>query len=1296
MQALCFREAAAFVLMLALATELLVPAAYASSYQEPSQSSAGKKAEAVYFQEPVVTPASATQPVNVGGCSVSAMSDADRLKWWALTGRFQAQELTSMDAAALKRNQVGVKPGGVAPEVLAFNLAQVAALLGMKPEDVAKALGKSVNDTLTESDIRYLETLEKKPGLYADLQRLLGQAPKTGAETAPYENYKFTMPGGQTVKLKDFLEMTAIDNCSFGSSEIQGKVSYAVMLDKNLRLGFDQSQSTSSYPGSHLTSTSTTAYFGEMSDTVVVPELYRQYVVSVNRWNYIDLLSSLVVGTAAYIGAESVETSIKRQEEIRKSIENVLAGRKETAKFAVQIVPDDVVKLGQVRAVAGGLDPEIILANPPVISQISQATGLPVDEVKRIASLEKGIGSLSEAASAGAQDSLTEMTQRISKMKTEEKVLRTAADVLAARATTAFYYGMAWMGPARFALEATSGFFFQTRYPSPKTDQYMDVYANTKVLSDFRAATGFMGLGTLMGAASNILSIGPPDKAFQIGQVALVNQAGEAASPEGSSTAISWTGNQWAIRTNWRDNSEAAMVENIINEKAYSSLALYTKDMDTGAKLNQRTLNTGYYKLLALAAPLLTWRIFTRTALPLGGLRVLTQLATFDLVVNNFVNPHEWSEGDICSKDKMDTFLNWYKFWVVAGMIETVATAKFIGPLTQALQVANVVPAWQVLVKSIGVVPMVVDPVEIAKMVITSKGFEYLSACKDTSYTIVAYQKLETGKRGVSLNQTIENSGLGGVLNKLNLGQLLAGAGQKIEQAQLKDVMNFKGFFENQQGQVNAPKLLYVHADAAAINWRDVYAQLDKQGCLRESFVGRDGTAWVRDGAGWRLINTSTGSAIDSFSGGDWSDRALFSQTHTALSSVLTPNRIITTPSISGCSSDALKVNSNGLVSTACPSIACVGDAVNEVTGITSDVSAALGRVVTISTDAASGSIGNGAARFYRTVNKTVEGSEEKAGTEYRFDSDASLTVAGDGTVKLSGKTMAGESKEVSLGKLTSIITESGHIEVVPSTGQLKILVKQLAFANAGQNIRGITTGSNPGALFTINNIAPQDAASKEFTDKLQKALDKIQAGVGFQSLETEKMRYDLLKDAQGNQVLRVTNKDTGESMDYKVTGQIRKEGNDVVVPTDKGDFRFTIGTDEGGRPVVSVTGPDGIKEVLAALLAARGPGGVLAFDPNTGNWYAFNAQDLPMNPNFAKNGISWFGGTDGAKGLPTENAFAIPRATQAASVSPLGAFSFPSFAEGLLGVAMVALIVLGVLAVRVRARAGAARGKRR
>ncbi|HEV8289343.1 MAG TPA: hypothetical protein VGQ00_00090, partial [Candidatus Norongarragalinales archaeon] len=127
----------------------------------------------------------------------------------------------------------------------------------------------------------------------------------------------------------------------------------------------------------------------------------------------------------------------------------------------------------------------------------------------------------------------------------------------------------------------------------------------------------------------------------------------------------------------------------------------------------------------------------------------------------------------------------------------------------------------------------------------------------------------------------------------------------------------------------------------------------------------------------------------------------------------------------------------------------------------------------------------------------------------------------------------------------------------------------------------------------------------------------------------------------------------------------------------------------ENGRPLIKVNGPEGFSEI-AQLLAARGPGGFISFDPNTGAWYAFNGQDIPWNNDFTRKGLSFLGSPDGARGIAEDNRFApVPRPSSQQGLYGLGPISVPSWPEQTPLAALMLLTILGgVLAVRMRKHA--------
>jgi hypothetical protein len=197
----------------------------------------------------------------------------------------------------------------------------------------------------------------------------------------------------------------------------------------------------------------------------------------------------------------------------------------------------------------------------------------------------------------------------------------------------------------------------------------------------------------------------------------------------------------------------------------------------------------------------------------------------------------------------------------------------------------------------------------------------------------------------------------------------------------------------------------------------------------------------------------------------------------------------------------------------------------------------------------------------------------------------------------------------------------------------------------------------------------------------LNAALDEVQGEGGMQSLETKDKIYYFTTDEQGNPILRVIDKNTGEATDYKITGPITTDAQgNLIVPTDAGAFKFGLGM-QNGQPMLSAEGPDGLSEILA-LLAARGQDGILTFNPSTGAINVYNGQDIPLSPDFATKGIGFVGDEQGnTRGVPLDNPFTKPWSET--GYAPAG-LSLPAWPEAiLLRAVMVLAILLGVVAIR-------------
>ena len=196
--------------------------------------------------------------------------------------------------------------------------------------------------------------------------------------------------------------------------------------------------------------------------------------------------------------------------------------------------------------------------------------------------------------------------------------------------------------------------------------------------------------------------------------------------------------------------------------------------------------------------------------------------------------------------------------------------------------------------------------------------------------------------------------------------------------------------------------------------------------------------------------------------------------------------------------------------------------------------------------------------------------------------------------------------------------------------------------------------------------------------EKLNKALEKIMDKDGFKCLENSDHSYCVSEDGK---TLHVVDKKTGKTTDYSITGPITRDGNSIVIPTDKGPFRFTI-DNKDGKATLGVDGPDGLKELLP-LLKAGGPQGILTFNPTTGGVNVYNGQDIPLSPDFAKNGITYTGNDQGGRGYPGQNPFLLDT-TKPSSGNSNNQLLLPSWPENpLLILIMLLAILAGVLVVR-------------
>lgn len=609
---------------------------------------------------------------------------------------------------------------------------------------------------------------------------------------------------------------------------------------------------------------------------------------------------------------------------------------------------------------------------------------------------------------------------------------------------------------------------------------------------------------------------------------------------------------------------------------------------------------------------------------------------------------------------------------------------------------------------------VLMDPVQLGKQIIASQGFEYVGICKDTSYKIVAYQKL-TGASGQNLKKKFDQLGNLDLGKQLNVTGLLGGIGKKVEDKSLTELTNLRAITENPYGMLQPQDLYYIHLDGATQQWFGVYEKLSKNGCFRECHDSPDGYVCV-DEKGVTYTDKKTGKQIKLSSN---PDRGLLALMMQDLARTLIPNRIITAGLDNACyQSEILKVQpavEGGrlfISDDSCSTIQCLKQQLARLkVGLTNDLSSSgFGNVVAIYTTEGRITADEGRIRFLRSTAKEDDEKNLTIGTELQAPSLDALdgktlaqlpgnyiSIMGDGQVIIKGNIEnAQDMGEENVGELLTILTERGKIEFDAQGKRLVIALYVLAQNVARESIksigasitRNIDENGHEVPAIGIGNVNPKVGGEND-AKEMNEALAKVQTDAagnkgGFTVLETPDYKYTITTDPSGKQFLNVLDKKTGETKQYEITGPLRREGNDIIVPTDKGDFRFTLDM-QNGQPTLSATGPDGLSDLAAALLAAKGAGGIIAFDPRTGLWYALNGQDIPWNQDFAKRGLSLYNTPDGMMGVAGDNLFAYPR-QQTGSGSSGSTFSIPSFPKNeIIAALMLGLILMGVVFVRVR-----------
>ena len=114
-----------------------------------------------------------------------------------------------------------------------------------------------------------------------------------------------------------------------------------------------------------------------------------------------------------------------------------------------------------------------------------------------------------------------------------------------------------------------------------------------------------------------------------------------------------------------------------------------------------------------------------------------------------------------------------------------------------------------------------------------------------------------------------------------------------------------------------------------------------------------------------------------------------------------------------------------------------------------------------------------------------------------------------------------------------------------------------------------------------------------------------------------------------GKKYLVIKNKLTGEVSEEEILG-IKREGNELIIKTDKGEHKLKIYVDKNGNPIVEF---DGDRSILERIL---GENGTIRYNANENTYEVVDGNEIPMNKSF-KDGEAYEVTKDGIayKGAP-------------------------------------------------------------
>jgi len=1314
------RASFSLIAIVLLLTELFSPFAFAQASPSPS---------AIPSPSPTASPA-ATPTVSPSPSSTSAsftcpnvrnMSSQEVHTWWdntlgtqinqitdfstsdALAAGRQAQNASQSAGATQGNASIPIDPmspyasiqpfiPGSTPMEQKIRPDTLAFLLSEDPKETTKSIFPNFDPAANNYDEPEFQLTIAQAMAYARsrgsakettfMQKLreMGFLPSTqqqggvqlpSNETSPINNMMIPLPdmepGKNLVSLAQLLSLEAIkgDKCLL-SETIRGKVTYMAALDKDLTYGAISNQTLSGkfvFPplngtdkqfqpdlqttsNQHFTASEMTGALtlGSGGANILIPSFYEDWIEFVSKINNAQFVIGLSLGIGSYLGAKNLQAR---------------------AAYFEKRIDIDTKKLA---AMQPRIDP----------AQLNTLVPHPT---------QRGVMITEGEANAITRSALTDEMQRFTAdqdnyLKWATTLERTGR-IGEALAGSGMAFGLAWLGPARLAFSVNTGQLLTYRGSG---DAYLKLIVGRNAAQSFRHATSSLGIGTTQELINKYTGAFAPAKAFLPGPVFIINRPAEASGQNELSqsiTRLSNTGGGWNITTRWKGASATTNFEDVRSfgkGDKYTSMAFVANKVQPNPAVNPQALGSAY-ELLALAAVPF---IVSRGVMGELGRTLGLGVAAWTYAKVLSTTP-DYGSDISCDKDDLDKFKIVYRWWTYGGIAADIALSAvpFLGVGGKTLVV---------ITSALDFINMI-NPIAAAQAYWGNRAAHYVSICKDSQYKILAYQRLAEGKPAEQSEISDKLKPLTDLVGKLKMSQAVqeSFSQQQADLSKLEEILNFKAQLIDQVGYVAPAQLYYVHISQSS--WAvkgGLFDQLKAQGCdPHEALIASDGSVFEIGRNGIRKINPDGSVAFD-FNSPDWQKRALSQLTDQQNARMIFPNKFFNA-GLGGCDADKAFITMDtaakiSLTNAECPATGCIKRNLESITGKPqgNDLTNTMGKVVSVDTNEGTVVFDNGMVRFIRTAaaENALAGSElvsPDLGSTSRVPTQG-VFVMGDGKVRLNGG--------ADLGELRTIMTEKGKLEFDSDKKEIYVFLYILADVPA-QSINSITpeaVKNEDGVNAVKLNIVPK-AGFEEAVDGLNAAIEKVTGGKdqGFEVLETPDYAYWFTTDENGKPVLEVRNKKTGEVQQFPITGDMTRDANgNLVIPTEKGPITLNVGTNpQTGNPQLSVEGP-GWKD-LGDLLAAKGTGGIMTFNPSTGAITVYNGQDIPLNPDFASKGMGFSGTPEGTQGIPSNNPFGQNRYGTGTETrtTPI---SLPSWPENvLLAIAMLFAILGGVAVVRYR-----------